>query len=258
MILNPYESPQLEQAPPALATPLRGDDGRLGPQHGLLYLFGVAIAAAADPNIREAVRHRDFPFEWWPLLLSIALDGAAVAAILWLVWQRLRRSVAFPRSFGHWLLLIQGVSFLVDAFYMSIYYRFIPRVPIEEAVEVSPAVEFQVRALYAVLWTAFAAVPWLALRSSRQQRLWIRYGVILLVTPLLNVLWFAVGWEQSELASTIGAGLGFIGLLFLFIATVRDFNHPQQLDQLHWVGVVCQFLLIFWIRFAAAYWASPA
>jgi hypothetical protein len=259
MIVNPYESPQVEVSPPRdvqSLSVLPAECNRLGIKHGLLYLLGVVIAAALNSLVRETIRHQYFPPEWWPLLVTVALDGAGIAGCLWFGWQRLSRNPAFPRSFGHWLLLIQGASFVVDQLFLMVYDTLIPRLPGGETSEVSSTIEFQVRALYGVLRIVVAVVPWLALSYSRKETLWVRYGGIVFVAPLLTALWYFIGWERSELAVGIQTALGFLGLLCLIIAAVRDLNHSQQLDQLHWTGIVFQLALIFWYRFTESYWAS--
>jgi hypothetical protein len=258
MIVNPYEPPQLEQTQTELAQPQPADDGRLRAKHAFLYLFGVAIAAALDSSIRGAIQSFNFPLAWWPVLVTVAVDGVGIASLLWLGWQRVSRSPSFPRSFGHWLLLIQGTNIIANALFLFFYDRLIPPAVADDTWEVSPAVDFQVRAANACLWTAAAVVPFLAVRYNRQQSLWVRYGVVVLVTMLFSVLSYSVGWESGELRTTIFTALGFIGLLCLIVAAVRDFNHPQQFDQLHWVGVVSQLVLILWIRFCQTYWASLA
>ena len=259
MIVNPYESPQVEVSPPREGEPLTelsAECNRLGVKHGLLYLLGVVIAAAMNSLVRETIRHLSFPPEWWPLLVTVALDAAGIAGFLWLGWQSLSRSPAFPTSFGHWLLLIQGTNFVVDQVYLMFYDSLIPRIVSGETPEVSPTVEFQVRAVYALLRIVAAVVPWLALIYSRKQTLWVRYGIIVLVGPLLAALWYFIAWETTELAVGIQTALGFLSLLLLIIAAVRDLNHSQQLDQLHWTGIVFQVALMLWYRFTESYWTS--
>lgn len=259
MIVNPYESPQVEHAPPHEAESLLqlpAECNRLGVRHGLLYLLGVVIAAAMNSLVRETVQNQYFPPDWWPLLVTVALDAAGVAAYFWLIWQRFARLPAFPLSFGHWLLLIQGASFVADQIYLAVYDTLIPRIPVGEPTEVSPAVEFQLRGLYAVLRFTAAVIPFLALQYRRKETLWVRYGAIVLVMPLVTALWYILTWEQTELAHVTQMALGFLGLLCLLIAAARDLKQGQHLDQLHWAGIVFQLALILWTRFTDTYWVS--
>jgi hypothetical protein len=259
MIVNPYESPQVEVSPPRepeKLAELPAECNRLGVKHGLLYLLGVVIAAVLNSLVRETIRNQYFPPEWWPLLVSVALDGAGIAGFLWLGWQHFSSRPAFPRSFGHWLLLIQGTSFVVDQLFLMIYDTLIPRLPGADPAEVSSTVEFQVRALYGVLRIVAAVVPWLALCYSRKQTFWVRYGALVLVTPLLAALWYFLRWENSELAVGLHTALSFLGLLCLIIAVAHDLKHSQRLDQLHWTGIAFQAALILWTRFTESYWAS--
>ena len=264
MVTNPYESPTIDpadwhgEAEESLAPQTTGE--ALGMAFGSLFIVGLVVATYFNSTLQDAIRYRDFWPGMWPAFVTIVLDAGGVAAIGLAVWRKLRGVTTFPRQFGHWLLLLQGVSFLSTAAYMAIYNHYIAGRWEDPDIEaIALLVQAELRGVFVLFTLTTLGVGLLAVINTRGERLWHRYVVFLLVLYVWHLISTRGGivdpfqsptWFHTAISSLIT----LLAAVCLTLALARDYRRAELHDTLHWVGVGCHaivLLLVVWNIFAS-------
>jgi di/tricarboxylate transporter len=259
--MDPYESPRVD--PYASGELADGDllppepaGERVTMLHGLLYVGGVGAAACLNEHVREAWQAGDFPWNWWPLAILVALDAAGLAALVLVIWRRVERRRSFPVQFGHWLLLALGVECLVVGIFPLIEYPFIAGRELNEMGGLPPELEKRWRTIASLVCVLLVITPALAMVYCRSTKLWQCYAPLMIANALWLGVQYYLAWDQDPSAKTVTNVITFLRLLVFLIAAGSDVRHAAGKDQIHWVGLGMHCGLIFYHRFVEYYWGT--
>jgi hypothetical protein len=248
--MNPYESPQVDPfATDELEQPVLAEDAsgeKLGLAFGSLFIIGLVVAASLNDTVHEAVQARQLWFGMWPVVLHIIQDASGFAALGLLLWRKFQGRTTFPRHAGHWLLVVQGASFVANSCYVLAYYAYLQGHWEDPDIATRAAnVEQNLQGLSVFLIGISIALAGLAAWQTRE-RLWRRYMLFVCVM----FAWFmgaglAIGMSPFDspnwLLRSINALVTGLSLVCFLLAVARDYSQREHQDPLHWVGVGCQF-----------------
>ena len=223
---------ELADAPPELPQP------PLSIGHLFLWILGSALVLASYRWLAEPGEDRV-----WRLLFHLdhimrgLTGGAGVAAIMLLVRRLVIRDAPLPRQPGHWLLLLQGVSW--PTYWLLLWWIY--------GFRGAPAADprgwefFQRYAVGSSLYYAWGAVVYVSaavlLRDAPRWRMLFVLSATL--TLLHSVLWCCMmSTAQMWYAEKVFVLLRLaIGLAMLAICVLRDRSAAISRDWMHAAGV---------------------
>jgi hypothetical protein len=245
--MNPYESPQLDslQERQQLAM-LPPDRERFGILHVTLFAIGLGIYLGS-------IVLKSWILGWSPLPAWSWIDNphikffssVSIAAVLLAVYRRWTSAKTFPKHFGHWLLLWDGVGWITNQ-------------PLEVLLLADPSAESKhleasnpnsawIVLLRAVFHLVNIAMIALAVRHSSQERHWRRYGYIRLAFACwttIQTLFIHTGnlWVITSLVVLLTALVTF----GFCAAVVMDLRNSGNRDYLHWLGILVEAYFYNW------------
>jgi len=205
--------------------------------HLLLWMFGVALICAWQ---RAWYGQIDLPSRWQQLWWGAqwAGSGLELAALLLAVYGLFVRPRYFPIAAGHWLLIVGGLSWMMD--YAS-----------DVIATTCVAKNWQSRddcthPIFVVVFGLDCAVcVWaaMAMRDSWPWRLaMLGYGMLPGCWAIVNAIWLFYSHRLGDRLSTFGMSwqnhLLRASVIAILLVAAGEFYRGRRRDWLHWTGVL--------------------
>jgi hypothetical protein len=236
--MDPYESPASSYDISGREYP---KDESLRVEHFVLYAAGVAVACGFDPFIPQAIAWLNIRSLFSFYTLEPFIHGAGIAAIGLLVLRRFQCRPSFPIQFGHWLLLMQGASWLAQFAYPHLH-RYVELQALYHPDGWTGFVNVRIFLLtiYCLFWLPAVVVPALAVYYSKGQPVW----QVLAGLQSITMFWLGLqpffGRDDAMIWIAGAMLLGLITFVLFFAAAIYDVVQRQTRDQLHWTGIAFQ------------------
>lgn len=252
--MNPYESPQLVPAEDVQTSSLP-DREQFCAFHVSLFLVALAIVGGTEIWRNEISGVTNFA-----AISRMALAALSVASLLLAATRRYMGLTTFPRHFGHWLLMCDGVAWFADQPLQSLYHaNDVQSSLAPDGWQPDADSEDMILVLRSLFHMLNLAMFLFAIRSCAHERFWRWYAwsrVAYICWCILQALFFMTG-NLSFFAILISAIVTAQSVCF-GIAVIHDVRERVSRDYLHWLGVGLEgyIYLVMNVKYAALLWRT--